>query len=281
MPILVMWMAVAVLVVAGGVVYIVGNTSPVSSRAHLQRALLATTSAVTADVTMAVKISFDGLSVSVDATGSVDFATKAASLQMSVLGQTLSLVASDGVLYLKSGTLLSSQYPGKTWVRIPASSFAGADGNQPFVTYDPQETMSALVKLGATVSPIGTTSIDGTEDQGYQVHLTVADLEAHPSALPPSMQAMFATAKTVPKTAQVSATMYVDPAGRLQAEHVLVTGQENGHQVSASIDLTMSHFGTATVPGPPPATATVTYQQLNGATGSGLFPFSSPGSQVT
>ena len=80
----------------------------------------------------------------------------------------------------------------------------------------------------------------------------------------------------MPKTSQVTTTMYVDPAGRLQAADVAVTAQEKGHKVRASIDLTMSHFGTASVPVAPSATQTVTYQQLKGLPGSFGFPLTTP-----
>lgn len=272
----VMTIAVAVLVVAGVLVYALGNSTSNTPRARLDSALLATSSAVTADLTMDIKVGIGGTSFAVTATGAVDFATKAASLQMNTFGETFAFVERDDVLYAKLGKLVSTQFPGKTWVSMPVSALANAGDSQLFITSDPQGVMSALLKLGATITPIGTTTIDGTQDQGYRIHLTLADLEAHASELPPSLRSLLTTAKKVPKTATVSTTMYIDPAGQLQVVDVLVTAQATGQPVAVSIDLTMSHFGTASVAAAPPTTQTVTYQQLNGSLGSGTLPFTLP-----
>lgn len=280
--IVLMSMAVVVLAAAGVLVYVRTASPSTPPRARLESALHATDAAVTADLAMDVKASFDGFSLKMTGTGSVNFADHSASLTMNVVGHSLSVIESGGVLYAKVGTLLGNQFPGKTWVRMPMSAFSSAKNNQYFVTSDPAKTMGALLKLGATVTPIGTETIDGSQDQGYKISFTLADLEAHASELPPSARSLFATSKTMPKTASVLATMYVDPAGQLQSAHVGVNAQATGHPITMSMDLTMSHFGTATVPGAPPSTQTVTYRQLKGSLGSGTLPFTLPsGAQVT
>lgn len=276
-----MAVGVALLVVAGVLVYVLGNPTPKTARARLESALVSTRSATSADITLDVKISFGGLYVGVTANGAVDFATKAESLHMSALGQTVTLLLSDGVVYEKFGKLFRTQY-GKTWVRMPASKFTSGHENDLFVTDDPQGMMAELLKLGATVTPIGTATIDGTKDQSYQIVLTVAELEAHASELPPSLRSLFATAKKVPQNAKVSATMYIDPAGQLQAAHLVITGGEaTGHAATASIDLTMSNFGTATVAAAPPATQTITYEQVKASTLSGNATSTTPGGVQT
>lgn len=276
----VMTMAIAVLVVAGALVYVFGNTTPRSPRAHLESALLATNSAVSADLAVDFKVSFDGISVTVAGTGAVDFATKAATLHMRAFGQTFSFIETNGVIYMKFDKSLGTGIPAGKWVRMPVSAIGSSHDSQ-FLTYDPQQMIDAFVKLGATVTSIGTATIGGTTDQGYQVHLDLAELEAHASELPPTIRRIFGTTRMIPKTAQVTTKMYVDPAGQVQAAHVLVTAEENTHPITASFDLTMSHFGAATVPGPPPSTQTVTYQQLKGSLGSGALPFTSQGTQIT
>ena len=269
-----MSIAVVVLVVAGVLVYVRGGTpanSGVPPRARLERALTATNAAVTADMTLDVKASFDGVSLDVTGTGSVDFASQAASLDVHAVGRAISVVEASGVLYVKDGTLVSTQFPGKTWVRMPVSAFGDAHSGRLFVTSDPAKLMAALVKVGATVTPIGTATIAGSHDQGYRVRLTLAALRAHASELPPSARALFSTAK-LPATATVSTVMYVNPAGELQAAHVGVVAFTTGHQVTASMDIMMSHFGTASVPAPPPVTQTVTYSKLQGTLGLGNVP---------
>ena len=67
--------------------------------------------------------------------------------------------------------------------------------------------------------------------------------------------------------------MYVNPTGQLQAVHVVVTVPETADTATVSIDLTMSHFGTADVPVAPPATQTVTYGQVKETLGSGALNF--------
>lgn len=280
-----MTVAVAVLAVAGVLVYVRGSsTSQTTSKdpkARVESALFATNSAVTADLTLDIKANVDGVSFGVTATGSVDFSTKAASLNMDAFGATLALIETAGSLYAKLGKLVSTQFPGKSWVRIPASTLTGERESRLLLTSDPEAMMSSLLKVGATVTPIGVATIDGSQDQGYRIHLTIAGLESHASELPPSIRSLLTTATTAPKTAAVSMTMYVDPAGQLQAAYVVVALQATGHPDSVSIDLTMSHFGTASVPAAPPATQTVTYRELKGPVGSGTFPFTLPGGVQT
>lgn len=268
--------AAGVLAVAGVLVYVLGDSTSAAPRARLERALLATNSAGTADLAMNVEASTEGFSFGVTATGTVDFSTQAASLHVSLLGQALSVVETDGSAYIKDGTLVSSKFPGKTWMRIPVAALTSGQDSQLFVTSDPAKAMAALLKLGASVTPIGTATVDGSQDQGYSIHLTLADLEAHASELPPSFRSLIATARTSPSaTAAMSTTMYVDQSGQLQAVHVVVTAKATGHPVTASIDLTLSHFGTAAAPVAPPGTQTVTYQQLKGTLGSGALPLNS------
>ncbi|MGH9099299.1 MAG: hypothetical protein ACRDV8_03600 [Acidimicrobiales bacterium] len=272
-----MTIALALLVAAGVLVYVIGNRTSKTPRARLESALLATNSSGTANLTLRVKASFDGISLAVTGTGAVDFATRAVSLQVSAFGQTLALVETSGSLYVNLGKEISTQFPGKTWVRMSLSTITSTHGAETFVTDNPQALMSLLLKLGATITPAGPATIDGTQDQMYEIHLSVAALEAHASALPPSIRSLFADAKTLPKSTQVSTTMYVNPAGELQAEHVALMVEEKGHPVTASVDLTMSHFGAASVEAPPPATQTVTYQQIKKSLGSGILAPSASG----
>jgi hypothetical protein len=275
--------AVAVLVVAGALVYALGPSPSASPRARLESALTSTRTATDADLAIDIKATFGGFTLSVRATGAVDFVSKSMSLQMDLAGQTLASVEGGGVVYEKLGKLVSSQFPGKTWVRVPVSAVANQGGDEPFVTAQPQQLFTALVNLGATVTPVGTSTIAGTSDQGYRIHLTLADLEAHASELPAYLRSLFATAKAkaaAPATAAVSATMYIDPAGQLQAADVVFMARATGHPVTASVDLTMSNFGSATVAPPPPATQTVTYEQLKGVLGSGSLLGPSGGAQV-
>lgn len=213
---------------------------------------------------MDVMANFNGVSTRVMAHGEVDFETNAMELHVSALGETITYVQTSGVVYARVGSLVSGQYPGKSWVQMPLSAFASGRRDTLLITNDPQKMMTALVRLGSTVTAVGPATVDGTQDEKYKIRLTVADLESHAFELPPSIRSLFATAQSVPTTAHVSTTMYVDAAGQLQATHLVVTAEATGHPVSGSIDLTMSKFGTATVPAAPPAAQTVTYRQLKG-----------------
>lgn len=276
----VMALAVALLVVAGALVYVFGSSTSKTPRARLENALVATNSAVTADLTVAVKANFDGLTVSIVGAGAVDFATKAMSFHMSVFGQTISFIETGGFLYLDLGKQVSAQFPGKTWVRMPVSAFASPNDARLLFTSDPQALMSSLLRLGATITPIGTASIAGTQDQGYVIHLSAGDLESHRSDLPAPIRSLFATS-SIPKSAELSTTVYVNPAGQLQAVHLLLSASATGQQATASIDLTMSHFGAASVRAAPPATRTVTYKQVKGPLGSNALPFTARSSGQT
>ena len=258
----------AVLVALAGVLVGVLGTSSATPRARLESAILATDSAVTADMTLDVKVALGGFSFDVKATGVVDFATNAARLHMNAFGQTVSVISTGGNVYVRSGTLVSRQFPGKTWLEIPISQMSkGTTGSRLFLTDDPAKVMDTLVKLGGTVTQLGATTIDGSQDQGYRVDFTLATLEAHASELPPSLRSLFANTAKLPKTMTLSATLYVDPAGQLQGYDLAFSAQATGHQVTGSVDLTLSHFGSATPPSPPPAGQTVPYSQFQG-TGS-------------
>jgi hypothetical protein len=276
----VMGLAVVLLVVSGALVYVFGNSTSKTPRTRLKIALTATNSAVTANLTIDVKASADGATFEFSGTGAVDFATKAVSLQMSAFGRTFAFVERNAFVYVKPGEPISAQFPGKTWVRMPLSSFNREHDSQLPFTDDPEELLSTLLKLGATITPIGSASIDGTQDQGYLIHLTVADLKAHASDLPSSVRSLFATPDT-PKSAQVSTTMYVDPAGQLQSVRVVVSAPETGHPATASVDLTLSHFGAASVRAAPPATQTVTYEEIKATLGPGALRIALRGGEQT
>ena len=275
-----MVLTVALLLISGVLVYLFGSSPSKASRTRLENALVATSSAVTADITMHVKASFDGITFSIAGTGAVDFATKAMSLQMSVFGQSISFVETGGVLYLDLGNQVSVQFPGKTWVRMPVSALASQYDIRLLFTSSPQALMSSLLRLGATVTPIGTASINGTQDHVYVIRLTSGELEAHLASLPAPVRSLFATSG-IPKSANLSTKMYVDPAGQLQAVHVLASAPTSGHQATVSVDLTMSHFGGASVGAAPPATQTVTYKQMKGLLGLNALLFPPHGSTQT
>ncbi len=274
-PISLLSAMVVVLVVAGVLVFVLSNATSVPTstpRAHLESALVATDAAVSADVTINAKVSFDGMSIAMTGAGAVDFPAKTASLHMSTLGQTISLVEAGNAIYMNGGKSLGSAYPGKSWVRMPAPAVPNGEKSESSATLDPQKLMSELVKLGAVITPLGTTTIGGTPDEGYKIELSIADIAAHAAALPASLRPLFSTSKNLPTSAQLSATVYVDPLGRLQAAHLRVTASQTGHPLTLTIDLTLSHFGSATVVPPPSPTQTVTYQSVKGTLGGGALP---------
>jgi|GEM_PF-4620322 len=266
----------AVLVAAFGAVFYFVESPSKAPKTGLEDALVAMDSSVTADMTLAVNVSVGSFTFGVKATGTVDFANKAASLHLNGFGMTLSVVEVNGVAYVKPGTWVSKQFPGKTWVKIPdASLTSGQRGSQLFTTGDPEKLLSVLVKLGGTVSSAPPATIDGTHDQGYRIRFTLADLKAHAAELPPSFRSIFSTLKHVPQTVTVTTTVYVDPAGQLQAVDLGFNGQFTGQSAKASVDLTFSNFGAAAAPAAPPATRTVTYSQFK-SSGSGQLPFTAP-----
>jgi hypothetical protein len=272
-----MWAAVVVLAAAGALVLALGGgTAPSrargTSRVDLERALVATRSTVTADLTLHVHATVDGISISATATGGVDFETKAASLSVHTAGRVITLIASNNVVYVKGLSLLASGVVGKTWVRVPISQFQDPSGDGVFTTADPQAMLATLVRLGATVTPTGASTVGAVQDQGYRIHLSFAALGAHAFELPFPLRALFVTGAAPPKTGQLSAVLYVDPAGQLQAARVSVDAQVTGHRAQASVDLSLSDFGHAAVSPPPPATQTETVNQLSGGVAGALRP---------
>lgn len=267
--------SVVALVVAGVLVFVLGNatTAPASTpRTHLERALVATDAAVSADVTMDAKASFNGVSIAMKGSGAVDFPAKTASLHMTAFGQSISLIEAGNAFYVNHGNLLGAAYPGKSWVRVPVSAVTDGETSKMSATLDPQKAMAELVKLGAVITPLGTATIGGSLDEGYKIELSMAALAAHASALPASVRSLFSTSKNVPASAQLTATVYVDPVGRLQAAHLRLSASETGHPVTVTFDLSLSHFGSATVAPPPSPTQTVTYQDVKGSLGGGALP---------
>ena len=266
-----MLLAVVLLLISGVLVYVLGSSPSTTSRAPLENALVATSSAVTADITIHVEARVDGITFSVVGTGAVNFATRAMSLQLSVFDQSIALVETGGVLYLDFGKQVAAQFPGKTWVRVPISVASGY-GSRLLFTSSPQALMSSLLGLGATVTPIGAASIDGTQDSVYVIRITAGELQAHLSSLPPAVRSLFATSR-ISKSANISTKMYVDPEDRLQAVRVVASAPATGNYATVSLDLTMSHFGDASVAAAPPATQTVTYEQVTGRAGLNALPF--------
>ncbi len=161
-----------------------------------------------------------------------------------------------------NGAGVSAITGGAEWVNVPLadqnSSSLGA-GN-----VDPLDQLKLLEQKGATVAPLGTSSVGGTTVSGYAVTLSEAEVqqgeqrEIQAMGLSPSeaQQALDAAQAIGPPKLNV----YFDSSGLLRRETVSVGGGSSS--LSSTAQLTFSNFGTPVTIQPPASTDVIGFSQF-------------------
>jgi hypothetical protein len=223
----------------------------------------------TADVAISGTVSTNGKSIPMHGTGSADFDTNSFEADISLASGANSSVEHELVVadhfYLGltlNGTSVSAITGGPEWINVPLPDQTASSlgtGN-----VDPLDQLKLLEQKGATVVPLGTSTVDGTTVSGYAVTFSAAELqqreqqEAQALGLPPS------EAQQVLRAAQAlgspKVNVYFDGSGLLRQESVSLGGGSS--PVSSSVQMTFSNFGTPVTIEPPASSDVIAYSQF-------------------
>ena len=170
--------AVLVLAVVVGVNKLLPKPAVISPAQIVLTAATSTQSLHSAHMSMTETISDRGASktITVPATGEVDFSTGEASVTMTVEGQRLSVVSAGGTLYM-SIPQIAQAIPGKSWVSVPLDDAGSAEGGV-LSGDDPTQMLQLLASQGNLVSSLGPSTVDGASVQGYSVLINNAAVES-------------------------------------------------------------------------------------------------------
>jgi len=255
--------ALSAVVVAGGALGVttLGSKSAVSPTKAVLTAASTTQHLRSAHVSMTETVTGGSGSGAITATGigAVDFSAREASLTMSVEGEHLSVLGSDGNLFV-SVPQISQLFPGKSWVSVPVGNNSSAVGGA-LSGGDPTQMLQFLASQGNSVSPIGSSTIDGVPVEGYSVLINKAAVGAQlkSSGLPSS--AVQAGEQFLEGEGPITYKVYVDSDNQLRAiDFAMAVLGTSG--VSVSARMTLSDFGVPVSLTLPPASDVVSYEQF-------------------
>ncbi len=251
--------SLAVLLIAGGVIggVVAATKGPpvpgagVAPAAFVVSSTQTTLSQHTADVTFSGSFSAAGQSVPIQGTGTADFDTNAFQADLSFASGSTSFeeheLATAGQVYIGltiDGANMSVVTGGPQWINVPLpdqnSSSLGA-GN-----VDPIDQLKLLEEKGATVVPLGTSSVDGTTVSGYSVTFSAAEMQQNEQKEIQSLGLTPSETQQAESAAQALGSptihVYFDGSGLLRRESVSLGGGTSA--LSGSVQLDFSNFGT-------------------------------------
>jgi hypothetical protein len=258
----------AVLLVLGVVVAIVGSSGAGSSAAAAEAVSSAAQSALadkTAHIDVSGTVTGDGHTVTITGSGDADFANNDMTLQfqMSAEGQQVSMqeTLTGNTIYVSTPDL-STIAPGKSWVSLDLSSLSQARNLNPAMSSGDGTNAGAMLQIlsqeGATVTPLGTSTIDGTSVSGYAVSFDQAAMQRRLGNLPDWVQQ---SASQINFNG-LNMKVYVDGSGRLRRMSMDISAKSNGSTVSGTLDLDLSNFGATVNVTAPPSDQVITLEQL-------------------
>ncbi len=251
--------SLALVLVAAGVIGGIVSTSggPPAPRAGTSPANFVVSSTQTtlnqhtADIVISGTVTDAGQSVPLQGTGTADFDTNAFNANISELSGPSSFteheLVVDNQIYVgitAGGTNVSTVSGGPQWIDVPItaqnSSALGA-GN-----VDPLDQLKLLEQKGATVVPLGTSSVNGVTVSGYAVTFSQAEIQQAEQKEVQSLGLSPSEAQQVLRAGEALGTpttdVYFDGGGLLRRESVAFGGGSNS--VSSTVQMTFSNFGT-------------------------------------
>jgi hypothetical protein len=255
--------AVSAVVVAGAVFAVTKfkSNSPVSPASAVLTAATTTQGLRSANMSMTETITGVPGSGTVTLTGSgkVDFVAHEASFTMNVEGEHLSVLSSDGNLFV-SFPQISQLLPGKSWVSIPVGNTSSATGGA-VSDSDPTQMLQFLASRGNAVSTLGSSTIDGVPVVGYFVLINKSATEARLSSAGLPSSVVQAAEHFLESTGPISYKVYVNSDNQLRAiDFSMPVSGVSGALLSTR--MTLSEFGTPVSVITPPASEVASYEQF-------------------
>jgi Protein of unknown function (DUF2510) len=241
--------AAALVLVAGAVsaVLVLGGSSTASAQEAVANAATQTMNAQTADVSISMDISTEGVKESMSGSGGFDFAQKTATMSLTVPvgGQqdTVQEIVDGSTIYVNVGALGGDL--SKPWISEDVSQLNSVSGG--FGTLDPASMLQRLQSLGGTVTSLGSTTYDNTAVTEYSAIIPASAMEGELGKLPALQQAM--SGVTLPN---VKEDIYVTSDDLLKAVAPSFSISAGGQSVSMDMTLVFSNYGTTVNAVPPP-----------------------------
>ncbi|MFF4273458.1 hypothetical protein [Streptomyces sp. NPDC001536] len=209
-----------------------------------------TAEAETAKMTVKVKASADGRSITSAGRGAIDLEDGDSTMTVTAEGQTIEQRVVDQVLYQEAPDQQKSG--GKPWLKIDLKKVAEQQGTDPAQIGDPAQSAAyAKAITDDDVSKVGTEKIDGTDTDRYKVSVDV-------SRLPGGSQLREQIGPTLPMQ------IWLDDQGRIRRQQIDMTvkapasakpdASSAPQQVKLSTLMEYSDFGTEVEAEAPPAT---------------------------
>ena len=231
-----------------------GSSAPGSGMSPADFVVTSTQNTVaqrTADMDITGSVSVRGATIPVSGEGQVDFTTNQVSASFDFQANQESItekeLVSGGQGYMNislNGQAMSGLTGGAQWIEIPfpqqsASSIGGTD-------VDPISAIKMMEQRGATVVPLGASTIAGDAVSGYSVTPSQAEIqssidqEVQAGQLPASaLSNALGEAKTL---GTFNFDIWIDGNNLLRRESVSIGGGSSG--ATANISMTLQDFGT-------------------------------------
>jgi hypothetical protein len=248
-----------------GAYFAVGNGP--SASAAVAAAMTHSLGNHTADMTMSMTGQVAGQTISMHATGAINFTNDQTNMNMQISsnGQNISerAVYDGQTVFVNLGSIIGELVPGKSWVSInigQAGSSTGTSALPGGGTGDPNAMMRVLTAQGNSVRPLGGSVIDGVSVQGYAVKLTPAVIArdiAH-AHLPSWM----AKSMTLLHGADVTYDVYIDSANLLERISATIDGMVDQQKLVENIEMDYSNYGTAVTVVDPPGSQVLPFNQF-------------------
>lgn len=243
--------------------------SAVAAAAYVVSSTQSTLRQDTADVTISGNVSAQGQTASISGGGYVNFDRDAFSADLTINSASGPIdeqeIVIGGQIYLAIGAQgfdIADLAGGANWVDVPVpdqdSSELGA-GNM-----DPQAQLLVLEQPGATVSPLGTSTVEGENVSGYSVTTTEGQVqqtlqqEVRSGAVPAS--ALPLIEQELEQIGTPTMRVYYDNSDLLSILSVTLGG--GASPVSASVQMTFDDYGTTVHIAPPVRSDVVSYAQF-------------------
>ena len=249
----------------------------ISPVAFVQQSAAKTLAERTADVTLSGTVQIAGRTVTLTGTGGINFAANAMMFNLSVGAPSPLLsekeILDNGNLFVAvtiSGTSLAKLTGGRDWIEMPVAQSGSAN----LVGSDPRSSLSLLEQQGNTVRQIGTLVIEGHSCTGYAVIPTKAALLASVRAEFTKLgyssamidQEMTLAQHVLPPVV----TIWLDAQGLMREMSINLDLQMGGSggNVTGSMVLYVSNYGSPVQVTAPPSSDSISYQSFLQALGA-------------
>ena len=268
--------AAAVVIIAAGVGGVIASRhsdapgSGMAPAAFVVSSTQTTLNQRTADVTYSGTVSADGQNVPLSGTGQVDFDTNtfSATLNENVSSTTIAVreLIASGQFYMGmtiDGQDMSQFTGGAHWVGLSLPDQASA-GGLGAANVDPIDQLKALEQKGATVTSLGTKSIDGTTVSGYSVTPTRQEVDNEIQQEVQQNKIAAVTAQQMEQAGNLlgsfTTEVWIDGSGLVRQENVNIAGGSAG--IAAKATVSFQNYGTPVSIAPPAPSDVISFNQF-------------------